>query len=1521
MSIRKCLIFCLLSCVLFSVHAQFNCSFTHYSANDGLPQNTVTSILQDSKGYIWLASWGGLSKFDGYNFKNYNTDPRNDIGLSHNRIDFIDEDKYGYLWLLTYDDKAHRFDSSTETFEQIPSVKDNINVNVKSIKVLPSGIVWLLTENHGAIRVITDSLSHKISYTFFMEMSEFFPAHVANDVFYDSNGNEWILGKNGMGVFRVGFNSPDVFFTEKGSSKENYQGFYSACEDVDKIYFGSDNGRVWRYNKADNRFVLMQLPASSNVVAVYCVTPQELFVATSTDGFFMYHMDTEEFTHYSPGRYKEIQKEPVLTVYKDKYSEMWFEQEILGEVLHFNPFSKTLKLEQLDVEPANASRALPDFHMHEDSNGYTWVHPYGGGFSFFDRKNNRLVPFFNDQTSETRMFSNKVRTSFSDAQGNLWMCTYSMELEKIVFYNPLFKIKTLAEMANHESLSNEVRALYEDSDSNLWVGLKDGYVRVYDHDERDKGYLCEDGRVSFNGKPVEGVVYSIVQDKDGNIWLGTKGEGLICAKKRSDLSYELTRYKYSVDNIYSLSDDNIYSIHQDHNGRIWLATFGHGIDYIEKQEDGTIRFINHRNNLKNYPIDRCYRARFITSDGSGRIWVGTTVGVLTFDADFANPDDIVFEHFMHKVGDRNSLSNNDVHWITVTEKREIYLATFGGGLNRFVSSSDESSSSFEFYNKEDGLSSDILLSMQEDRNGDIWICTESGISKYSINTGQFDNYDGKSLNNQTRFNEAAVVRRHDGKLMFGTSDGILFFDPYSVHKKDYVPAIAFTRLQVRGENISPGKDAIIHNIIDNMPGLTLTHKQNIFTLQYSALDMANPENIKYAYMLEGFEDSWSYVEGQRVATYTNIPKGNYLFKVKSTNGDGVWVDNTRTLQVTIQPSFWETPLAYVLYVLAILLFIFTAVYILFTIFRLKHNVAMEQQISDIKLRFFTDISHELRTPLTLISGPIEHVLEEKKLPDRVREQLETVRRNSDRMLNLVNQILDFRKIQNKKMKLLISYVDVVALIRKKMRNFELLAREKSLDFVFETESESVYLWIDEDKFDKILFNLLSNAFKYTKNGKMIKVLLQNEERTCVVGIQDQGIGIAENKRDSIFIRFENIVDKNLFDFNSTGIGLSLVKELAEMHHAKISLDSKLGEGSTFKVEFLKGRDHYDKNVEYLLSDSENNTLFENSIKENQAKDAPVGHTIENSNIEDSCPDTPERYIVDEASEEYFIDESEASKTEANKLMLLIEDNTELRNFLKIIFCETFSVIEASNGEEGINKALQFVPDIIVSDIMMQGKDGLEVTKELRADLNTCHIPIVLLTAKSTTDDMLAGLEYGADDYITKPFSSAYLKARVENLLVRRRKLQELYHASLIGGHKEQGAGVSEADILEAEEQNISQKDRKFMDKLIELMEINMDNGELVVEDLAKELAMSRSVFFKKLKALTGMAPIEFIREMRIKRAVELMRKDEYNITQVSEMVGINDSRYFSKCFRRVYGMTPTEYKEQILHKNEQNIHI
>lgn len=1475
-----------------TISAQRNCFFTHYSSEDGLSQNTIMSILQDHKGNLWFSTWDGINRFNGYSFKTYKARQGNFISLTNNRVDRMYEDPDGFLWLLTYDNRAHCFDPRTETFEQVPAAgQPGNNSNVNTISVLRRGTVWLLTENDGAIRVTASAQTGRLTTDIYSAKSGLFPATKVFQVYQDADNNEWMLTDNGLGLIRPGEKTPVSYFVEtKERFSDPKQAFYAVQESETEICFGSDRGRVWRYQKKNGQFELLELPTRSRIASINSVLPDKVIIATSTDGFFTYNLKTKEYVHYSHITCRDLPSVPIISAYVDKTSEVWFEQEEPGVVAHFNPFTGVLKREQMRVEPTAADRSRPSFHIHEDVNGYLWVHPYGGGFSFYDRKEKRLVPFYDELGSSDWRFSNKIHSSFSDKQGNLWICTHSKGLEKVTFRSVQFSMMT-PEEHNYESLSNEVRAICEDTHKNLWVGLKDGRLRIYDSDYKYLGFLNENGTVSYSGIPMKGTVYNIMQDSKGVLWIATKGDGLVRAEPvtSNKLTYKLSRYRYDEDDMYSLSNDNVYCAYEDHNGRIWVATFANGINYISKDKNGNTIFVNHRNNLKGYPIDLCYKTRFITSDNNGHLWVGTTAGAVAFDENFSTPEEIRFHHFSRNPNDTRSLSNNDVHWIIATEKKELYLATFGGGLNKFLSIDKDGKGSFKSYSVLDGLPSDVLLSIREDGKRNLWISTENGISKFIPDEERFENYDDRSITFRVRFSEAASTVTFKGDMLFGASNGIFIFNPDSISKSSFVPPIVFSKLVIANQDIVPGENSVLKVGLDDTKELVLSHRENIFAIQYAALDYTNPQNIQYAYILDGFEKQWTYADKLRSATYTNLPKGHYTFKVRSTNSDGVWVDNTRYLDIVVLPSFWETPLAYFLYVLFILLIIFVAVYILFTIYRLKHEVSVEQQVSDIKLRFFTNISHELRTPLTLIAGPVEHVLKNSKLPEDAREQLVVVERNTNRMLHLVNQILDFRKIQNKKMKMQVQRIDVVSFVRKIMDNFESLAEEHNIDFLFETEKDELYLWVDEDKLEKIVFNLLSNAFKYTPNGKLIRVFIREDESTVAIGVQDQGIGIAENKKKSLFVRFENLVDKNLFNQASTGIGLSLVKELAEMHKATISVESKLGEGSCFKVDFLKGKEHYDDTVEFILEDA----VVRRSLPVMDATAAVI--PIVN----------PEAASADEAPEE----------GSGKEVMLLVEDNQELRTFLRTIFSPSYRVIEAVDGMGGWSKALKFVPDIIISDVMMPEKDGIEMTKELRADMTTSHIPIVLLTAKTSIESKLEGLEYGADDYITKPFSATYLKARVENLLSQRRKLQGFYRDNLMNGALSSSI-ASEENVPEEEKlPDMSPNDRKFMDKLIELMEKNMDNGDLVVDDLVREVAVSRSVFFKKLKTLTGLAPIEFIKEMRINRAAQLIETGEFNMTQISYMVGINDPRYFSKCFKSKLGMTPTEYKDNLGKKN------
>ena len=1430
------------------------------------------SMVQDNDGFLWFSTWDGINKFDGYDFKVYKTRQGNKIPLSTNRVDVLKVDKFNFIWLITYDNRVYRLNQKSETFEAIPMEINGDIIKCSHIKVLPNGVVWILAQEEGAIRVTTNPHNYKMSYqSYALHQKNGGNAHV-RDVITDIKNNEWLITDNGL--VKVDGKKGTVtnyFVNTYAKKKDKLQSFYTGCLVDDEILFSSSKGRVWSYSFKDDIFRLIELPLNDRIISIKRLEKDRLVFNTRLDCFIVSDLSLKNFKLYNNSNISNFPSDKITEVYVDRHGEVWFAMTEWGKICHFNPDNEKFVTEKMKVDPMGADRSFPEFGICEDINDNLWVHPQGGGLSWFDRHNNRLVPFHNDPDGTECRFSNKIHSMLADRQGNLWFCTHSKGLEKVTLYGTQFNV-WLFSNKGFDLNTNTVRSLFRDEKGRLWISKRNGQIDVYSKTNEYIGFLSDNGTISRGGKPLEGVAYNIIEDKSGKIWIATKGSGVVMIEFKDDIHYSFTRFEYDPDNIYSLSHNSTYYLHEDSYGRIWVATFGGGLNYITKDKDGKYIFINNRNNLKGYPIDRCYRVRHINQDKRGNIWVGTADGAICFKENFKSPESIVFHLFNNEPGKLDCISNNNIYEIVVTRKGETYFATFGGGLNRLKSLDDRYNASFENYTTKDGLPSDILLSVEEDGKGSLWISSENGLCRFIPSKKRFENYNERDFGYKVRFEEGASVNINNNTIMFGTGNGVISFNPNKISKSDFIPPIVFSELKVGNQIVIPSTDnKILKENINTAEEIILSPGQNIFSLSFAALGMINSENIKYAYYLEDFDKEWNYVGKQRSAIYTNLSPGTYYLHVKSTNSDGVWVNNERTLKVVILPSFWETPIAIIMYVVATGLLIFIAVYILFTIYRLKHEVSVEQQISDIKLRFFTNISHELRTPLTLISGPLEVVMKNKNISEDVRAQLQVVERNTDRMLRLVNQILDFRKIQKKKMKLRLENINIVPFVHQIMNNFQSLAEDHQIDFIFESEKSDIRLWIDNDKLEKIVFNLLSNAFKYTPSGKMIKLFIHENENNVAIGVQDQGIGISEKNKASLFVRFENILEKNLFNQQSSGIGLSLVKELVDLHKGTIKVDSKIGEGSTFIVEILKGREQYYDNAEFILSDIQESSTIK----------------IETAKSEDSS------FINDETRSDY-------------KTMLLVEDNLELRFFLRSIFSLQYNVIEATNGMEGLNKALKFVPDMIISDIMMPEMDGMEMIRQIRENMSTSHIPVVLLTAKTDMDSKLEGMSYGADDYITKPFSATYLQARVENIMERRSKLQHIYCEHL----------MTIDDTLhnhndEEKEPQLSANDRKFMDKLTELMEKNMDNGDLLVDDIVSELAVSRSVFFKKLKTLTGLSPIEFIKEMRVKRAAQLIETGEYNMTQISYMVGINDPRYFSKCFKNKYGITPTEYKEKV----------
>lgn len=1446
--------------------------FTHYGTEDGLPQNTVMDIIQDKKDFIWLSTWNGLSKFDGYNFHNFKIQQGDKYHMRSSRIDFICEDKYGYIWTLPYDREPHRFDPKTEKFMGIRLLEGYQDYTFLAKKIIPtkSGKVWLISDDMGCVNIIDSTFKIDVLN---VENKKIFGNKVYN-VFEDNEEESWILTDNGLyQQTKNGEKINSFFFEMEHKNSKKYQNFYSALEINNQIWFGSDNGRIWIFTKNNKLFNLLELKTNSYINDLKKIDDDNILIATRNDGFFIYKNKTQEIKKFDSSKVKEIPIDNIISTYVDKSKNIWLEVAAIG-VIKFNPTTQSIKRFVSEPENLNSTVFPPNFFIFEDINNRLWVHPRGGGFSLYDPINDKLIPFYNDPSSPAWRFSNLLHAGFSDKQGNLWLSTRSHGLEKIVFNNDIFK-PLIVDPNMHSTVSNDIRCVFEDHLGRLWVSSKGGKLYVYNSDNKQIGYLSKDGQIG-KAEPLKGVVYTVTEDRSNNIWVGTKGEGLYKLIPTSDSNvFKIEQYKNSDQDLYSLSNNSIYSIFEDSKNHIWIGTYGGGLNMLDPNKDG--RFFNSKNILKNYPIQYGSQIRIISSDNNSNICIGTTLGLIMFSSDFESLNTIDYRSYIRNPSDENSISANDIYDICTTTKGETYFATFGGGVNKIEEVDKQGfPSRFTSFTTKDGLASDVILNIIEDTSGDLWIATEGKLTKFNLEKNTFETYSeiNRLIEGQS-FSEGARCASKSGILYFGYSKGFISISPNKIQANTFKPYVALTNFQISNKNVPIEEHSFMKENIDDLKSIELNHDQNFISIEFAALDFVQPSAIVYAYKLDGFDEDWITTAEQRIANYTNLSPGEYLFRVKSTNSDGIWLENEHTLVIEITPSFWQTKWAYTLYTVVVVILLYLIFHSLFVFYRLRAKVALEKDESEMKARFFTDISHEIRTPLTMIVSPIENMLENNDTSKDAKAQLHLVLKNANRMLRMVNQILDFRKIQ--KQRLNIHPVIIGVYITEICANFSKTAEFKSINIKINNTVDREKIWVDKDSFEKLIYNLLINALKYSPEGKSIEVNISKYNNQICLQVKDQGNGMTKEVLNKLFTRFASFnKDKNN---PSTGIGLSIVKEIVDKHKARISVESEVGMGSIFTIFFLTGFKHFedDPNV-YIYSDG----------------------------IDDSDISSTKAPVVN-MTEKHSLDGTVVLKKEIEKkdTILLVEDDSELRGFLSSILASSYNILEAENGKIGFEIAKNQIPDFIISDIMMPIMDGIELLGEIKSDTETSHIPFILLTAKSNIESKLGGLDYGADDYIVKPFSVKYLKARIENIIRQRKLLYEIYTK----GNQLQDE-VQEESRIEQNKPVITTQDEAFIKKIQEEIEKNIDNSDYLIDDLSTAMAMSRTVFFKKLKSLTGLAPIEFIRDVKIKYAAKLLETNDYSVKEISYMVGISDAKYFTQCFKKIYGMTPTDYKKK-----------
>lgn len=1458
---------------IYSIYlsAQPKCYFEHYGTDNGLPQNSIMNIIQDRKGFIWMSTWDGLCKFDGYNFFSYRLVSDGPNQVRSNRIDFIGEDNYGYIWTLPYDKDPQRFDPRLEKFTGLNESKGLAGKSSLTDRIIinKSGKVWMILTNGGCACVL-DSLLHA---EVFDRKNGKIKANKIQNIYEDRNLDTWLLSDNG--IYKVDGNNEVTSYFVNGTKKSI---FYSSLETDNEIWFGSDNGIIQIFDKRRKKFDPFNSGLNSPIIFIKKLNNNQLLFASKDQGFAIYNLSSKQLTHYNTSTLPGMQSNRIISCYVDRSENVWFELDCIG-VSKFDITTHTMKHFEMTIEYKSLNIFPPNFFIFEDNLGRLWIHPRGGGFGYFDPVLDRLMPFYNEPFSPTWRFSNIMHCAYSDKQGNLWMSTRSHGLDKVVFTNDIFKT-TIVDPKTHSSVNNDIKSIWEDHLKRLWVSSKVGKVYIYEN-SKQLGYLTEQGTISKTGAPIDGFCYCMLEDKKGNLWIGTKGDGIYKLVPDGKLKYKITQYKNKPNDPNSLSNNSVYSIFQDKFGRIWVGTYGGalnpdkgGLNLMDTKQEG--KFYNAENGLKQYPSHYGSQIRVISSDKFGNIYVGTTLGLIVFSPNFSNPASIKFKLYTSHNPKEFGIKANDIHDVCTTHNGETYIAIFGGGVAK-VAETDKSGFPVKFTNfdKDNGLPSNITLSIQEDLDGKLWITTEGNLTSYNPKKKSFETYSEVSrLLQGYNFSEGSRYSSSNGTIYFGFSNGFLSVRTDQISDNNFSPYIALTQFKIDNKIVPIGEqNSPLDKAIDDIKTLKLNYKQNSFTIEFAALDYANPDNITYAYKLDGIDKDW-VTSKQHQVTYAKVAAGKYRFHLKSTNSDGVWVDNERILTIVVTPPFWASTLAYFLYFAIFCIILYSVLRTIFTFYRLQDKIKLEQEQAEMRTRFFTDISHEIRTPLTMIVSPIENIVEDQNTPSGIKDQLILVSKNANRMLRMVNQILDFRKIQ--KQELNVQQTKIGKFVEEICSSFDETAEERDIWLQFTNKVGDDTLWIDRDGVEKLIFNLLSNAFKYTSSGKSIYVDVFHKDNQIALSVSDEGSGMTKEIQNKIFTRFSSFnKDKSK---PSTGIGLSIVKEVADKHKARIVINSEIEKGSSFTVLFIKGTTHFDVDT----------TLNQNMEESPVTKLAPGNSKSETDN-----------------NEEIKENDSESLK----QSILVVEDDVDLRSFIKTSLIEYYDILEAGNGKEAYELASTTYPDFILSDVMMPEMDGFELLQMIRENKETSHIPFILLTAKTDINSKLEGMMFGAEDYITKPFSVKYLRARIENIIKQRRVLFQFFNQKKILVDQQETENITpKEDVI------ITKLDEEFVNNVKEFIIANIDNSNFVVEDLATKMSMSRTVFFKKLKSLTGLAPIEFIREIKIRYAAEMIIKENYSIKEIAFMIGFADTKYFTQCFKQIFNCTPSEYRKQNIPK-------
>jgi signal transduction histidine kinase/ligand-binding sensor domain-containing protein/DNA-binding response OmpR family regulator len=1367
---------------------------------------------------------------DQYRFLRLGTDN----GLSHNRVNCILQDSRGFMWFGTMSG-LNRYDGyNFHVFKH--DLRDSttlIDDYIAQIMEGPDRKLWIQTRNG---LNIYDPLTEKFNRSPEAYLKELaIPDGGITDIHKDKKGNFWLIHPK-YGLFKY---LPATRTTKRIMQPGNVLPGIVAG-------FGEDSQGFFWVIYQDG--LIEKLDNETNAV-IYRTTALTNLTKGELLGYNLFIDKQDELWIYVPGAPKGI--------------------------YYYNPFLGVIRPINTETGAIHLNRSIVNGVL-QDKKGKIWIGTDHGGVNLLDKKDFSIRYLLNNNDDNKSLSQNSIIAMHSDNSGIVWIGTYKQGIN-YYYENSIQFALYRRQPSNPNSLSyDDVNRFAEDKRGNLWIGTNGGGLIYFDRESgKFKQFLHDPDNPNSLANDV---IVSLWIDHQQKLWIGTYYGGLDCYDGKN-----FTHYRHDPKDTSTISDDRVWEIYEDSQNNLWVGTLGGGVNLLDRKKNSFYRFGG--------TSSVSYVFAFM-EDRDGNFWIGTMDGL---DLKLKEQNKVV--HYVHQEKDHSSLSNNNILCILQDSRGMTWIGT-REGLNLF----DKKTNSFRTFRTEDGLPDNTILNILEDDKANLWISTPNGISKAAVAINkkpaelalQFKNYDEMDGLQGKEFNENAAWKSSRGELIFGGAKGFNIFYPDNAPTNKTRPTVVLTDFEIFNKSMKvgdkSGKRVILEKAIPETKEITLAYKDNVIAIEFAALNFSNTEKSKYAYKLEGFNKEWLLTDaGNRKATYTNLDPGEYTFRVKASNEDGLWNEEGVTLKITVLPPIWRTPLAYIIYGLFAIGLLWLGRRIVVQRTRMRFQMEQERKESQrmhkldlMKIRFFTNVSHEFRTPLALILTPIEKML--KSATDATQKShYQLIHRNAKRLLNLVNQLLDFRKLEMDELYLNFSQDDMVRLVKDIGCSFSDIAEKKNIRFSFHSHVDKVVASFDKVKLERILFNLLSNAFKFTHEGGQVEMELNSRRNegdnreTVIITVKDTGIGISPQKKDRIFERFfQDELPGDMLNQGS-GIGLAITKEFVRLHGGTIRVDSEPGKGSCFTIELP------------VIS-------------------APVvsGEPVENGEIAEAALANGNGHLVPENGNGHLSTEIKVKtgqKVNGKKFsILLAEDNEDFRFYLKDNLREAYEIIEAKNGKEGWQKALGQHPDLVVSDIMMPEMSGIDLCRKLKDDVRTSHIPVILLTARSSEEIQMEGFSTGANDYITKPFNFQILISRINNLLVQQQNLKKSFQKQI---------EINPSEI------KVDSEDEKLLRQTMEIVQKNLDNPDFSVEDLSKALLMSRAAMYKKITALTGITPSEFIRSVRLKSAAQLLEKTKMTVAQVAFEVGFNNTKYFVKYFKEEYNMLPTAYRSSRQKKETQ----